>query len=334
MNITCPNCAASYHVGASAIGAEGRSVRCVRCRTVWFQEPKPEVPALDVSPDEAGVRQPASDATVAAFEAELGAEIQPPAEAPQAPAENPQDHVAEAPPAEAAPPAAATVEAAATEPASAADPQAAAEQPAPGMALSEITIPAAEAPPTAPEDQDAAPATGDEKPSGDIESIAARRKPRSRARRKLPTRAGRIPVLILLLVGACAALIGWRTSIVRHVPQLASLYAAVGMPVNLRGLIFTDVKVSRDTHEGVQILLVEGNIVSVASKPVEVPRLRFAMRSEGGSEVYAWTAMPSREALAPGETLPFRSRLASPPGEGRDVMVRFFTRLDAVAGLR
>ena len=41
-----------------------------------------------------------------------------------------------------------------------------------------------------------------------------------------------------------------------------------------------------------------------------------------------------QEALAPGETLPFRSRLASPPGEGRDVTVRFFTRLDAVAGLR
>jgi hypothetical protein len=79
---------------------------------------------------------------------------------------------------------------------------------------------------------------------------------------------------------------------------------------------------------------VEGNIVSVASKAVEVPRLRFAMRSEAGNEVYAWTAMPSREVLGPGETLPFRSRLASPPGEGRDVMVRFFTRLDAVAGLR
>jgi len=301
-------------------------VRCVRCRTAWFQEPKPEVPPLDVSPDKAGVQQPASDATVAAFQAELGAETQPPADAPQAPAENPQQPVAEAP--------AATAEAAAAEPASAADPQAAADPPAPGMALSEITIPAAEAPPTAPADQDAAPATGDEKPSGDIESIAARRKPRSRARRKLPTSAGRIPVLILLLVGACAALIGWRTSIVRHVPQLASLYAAVGMPVNLRGLIFTDVKVSRDTHDGVQILLVEGNIVSVASKAVEVPRLRFAMRSEAGNEVYAWTAMPSREVLAPGETLPFRSRLASPPGEGRDVMVRFFTRLDAVAGLR
>ena len=32
--------------------------------------------------------------------------------------------------------------------------------------------------------------------------------------------------------------------------------------------------------------------------------------------------------------MPFRSRLASPPADGHDVQVRFFTRRDAVAGLR
>jgi hypothetical protein len=121
---------------------------------------------------------------------------------------------------------------------------------------------------------------------------------------------------------------------VKHVPQLASLYATLGMPVNLRGLTFTDVRISRDMHDGTPVLVVEGTIVSAASKAVEVPRIRFAMRNETGSEIYAWTALPSREVLGPGETLPFRSRLASPPGEGRDVSVRFFTRLDSIAGLR
>jgi len=60
----------------------------------------------------------------------------------------------------------------------------------------------------------------------------------------------------------------------------------------------------------------------------------FAVRDEGGKEVYTWTAMPSRTSLAPGETLAFRSRLASPPAEGRDVSVRFFTRRDALAGAK
>ena len=131
-----------------------------------------------------------------------------------------------------------------------------------------------------------------------------------------------------------AALIAWRGSVVKHAPQLASLYAAIGMPVNLRGLTFTEVKIMRDSHDGVPVLVVEGSIASAASQPVEVPRLRLAMRNEAGGEIYAWTAMPPREVLGPGETMAFRSRLASPPGEGRDVTVRFFTRLDAVAGLR
>jgi predicted Zn finger-like uncharacterized protein len=41
MLIVCPNCATSYDLTAAALG-EGRSVRCTRCRTVWFataQEP-------------------------------------------------------------------------------------------------------------------------------------------------------------------------------------------------------------------------------------------------------------------------------------------------------
>src|SRR5207244_1402250 len=36
MLIVCPNCATSYRVEPSSLGATGRSVRCVRCRNVWF----------------------------------------------------------------------------------------------------------------------------------------------------------------------------------------------------------------------------------------------------------------------------------------------------------
>jgi hypothetical protein len=180
------------------------------------------------------------------------------------------------------------------------------------------------------------PAAGEDGKSatGDVETVAGRRRNRGTARRRIPLRRGRMPALILVLIGVVAALIAWRGSIVRHAPQMASLYAVIGLPVNLRGLEFTAVNVSRDSHEGVNVLVVEGIIASAASRPVEVPRLRFAMRNEAGAEIYAWTAMPTREVLGPGETLPFRSRLASPPGEGKDITVRFFTRHDAVAGLR
>ena len=119
----------------------------------------------------------------------------------------------------------------------------------------------------------------------------------------------------------------------RTIPQLASFYASVGLPVNLRGLAFTGVTIGRDAHDGVPVLVVEGTIVNTVATPVEVPRLRFALRNAAGTEVYTWTAVPTQTVLEPGERLPFRSRLASPPEDGHDVQVRFFTRRDVVAGL-
>jgi hypothetical protein len=73
--------------------------------------------------------------------------------------------------------------------------------------------------------------------------------------------------------------------------------------------------------------------VSAAKRTVEVPRLRFAVRNELGNEIYNWTALPSRSLLGPGETLTFQSRLASPPPEAYDVLVRFFNRRDIGAGI-
>jgi len=82
------------------------------------------------------------------------------------------------------------------------------------------------------------------------------------------------------------------------------------------------------------LLVVEGAIVNDSKRTVEVPRLRFAIRDQDDHEIYSWTALPANNVLLAGEALPFRTRLASPPREGQQVLVRFFNRRDLAAGIQ
>ena len=49
MLIVCPNCATSYQVEPSSLGATGRSVRCVRCKKVWFAANTEAMAAISLS---------------------------------------------------------------------------------------------------------------------------------------------------------------------------------------------------------------------------------------------------------------------------------------------
>jgi len=164
-----------------------------------------------------------------------------------------------------------------------------------------------------------------------VESFAERRR-KLLAKRKKARRSSRWTAVILVLFAFNVAVIGARHEVVRYLPQTASLFSAIGLPVNLRQLAFEDVRVSTETDNGVAIVSIDGKIVSKSAKPVQVPRLRFAARNAQGREIYSWTARPERSTLPAGETLEFHS-FAKPPAEAADVMVRFFTAQDASAGM-
>jgi len=141
-----------------------------------------------------------------------------------------------------------------------------------------------------------------------------------------------LPTLCAAMGALVLALVIWRADVVRLLPQTAGFYRMVGLEVNLRGLMFKDVKVSTETVEGKPVLVIEGVITGDVRKPVELPRLRFSVRDVQGAEIYAWNAVLEQPVLKPGERAWFKSRLASPPPEGRNIDIRFFNKRDIAGG--
>jgi hypothetical protein len=85
-------------------------------------------------------------------------------------------------------------------------------------------------------------------------------------------------------------------------------------------------------QDGISVLVIEGEVVNVVKRAVEVPRVRLSVIGAGGQELYSWTTLLPRSTLSEDEKVSFRSRLASPPPEGREVLVRFLTRSDLTSG--
>ena len=196
----------------------------------------------------------------------------------------------------------------------------------------------ADAPPLVPQDPpdtDGAPKFDPGVPDQPAMNATKRARPSDADRKGLPSLwrgLFSLPMLIVLMLATLLGALNWRVAVVRHFPQTASLYAALGLPVNLRGLFFQDVKSRNEFEDGASVLVIEGTIVNLTTRTLDVPRLRFALRNASGHEVYAWTAQASKPTLGSGNGLPFRARLASPPPDGRDVIVRFLNRRDLAAG--
>ena len=324
MLIVCPSCATSYDIDSASLSPNGRQVRCVRCRTVWRAEPsqadKLLAAAAALGPGHDAERSDTmSDMETISRSADelasdgIGTDESSTGETTESTsagadggdfdsnvAAEMTDHAADA----------------------GSDP---AEVEAPSIAptgLDEAVPPI-----------DAAQGAVDDEPAGDVETVAARRR-RTAKRSVLEWPLTRLQTAVLALALMDIILIGWRGDVVRALPQTASFYALLGLPVNLRGITFDGVATSMEQHEGVPILVIDGNVVNDTRKTEEVPRLKFVVRNAAREEIYSWTAVPARASLQPGEEIPFRSRLASPPAEARDLIVRFVNRRDMVAGTR
>lgn len=128
---------------------------------------------------------------------------------------------------------------------------------------------------------------------------------------------------IVAIVLGSMSLAGLKEQIVRMVPASASLYAAAGLPVNLRGLEFRTVTSRVGSESSQRLLKVQGEIANLRSGTNQVPPIELVVQSQEGRPLYRWTAAAPKPKLGPYETLTFEARLIAPPETGRDVKVRF-----------
>jgi predicted Zn finger-like uncharacterized protein len=323
MLIVCPSCATSYDVKPANMPPEGRKVRCQRCHKVWHAEPSHADKVLAA----AAAIGPEPEVAVAAAEP-LAAQASSSAATPTGPRTT-LDDIRDA-------------VRAANEALKGGSGGERATGSTAGEDFGGQNEPAVDAPPLAPVESDEAeaaaeidsegPAERRAPPIQDIESIAAQRVVHGKKSSMFAWPLSRLQTVIMALVLVDVIIVGWRGDLVRALPQTASFYRLLQLPVNFRGLTFDDVTTATEQHEGVPILVIEGNIVNVARKAVEVPRLKFIVRNAANQEIYSWTAVPSRPAVNAGDALAFRTRLASPPPDAKDILVRFVTRRDLVAG--
>lgn len=276
MIIACPACTTRYVVPDSAIGIDGRTVRCAKCRHSWFQEGA--LPEAAPAPPPAPPPPPVPAA--------------PPAAEPDhepAPAFSSSHSFAEPEAAEAAPP----------YPGSEAEPE---REPEPAESEPGEPEPAAaEAPPLA-EEPTVHPA-GDESTSWDApddgpSSFAHEPPFRPRVNRlKLWTWAAALFALVAVAAAGAVAVYGlpdWmplsRQTFAEAQPDLV-----LDFPPNRQE--------RRTLPNGTEYFGASGTVTNVGRTRRTVPTILIVLRDARERIVYSWEVVPAKRQLAPGDSV-------------------------------
>jgi Protein of unknown function (DUF3426) len=130
---------------------------------------------------------------------------------------------------------------------------------------------------------------------------------------------GLAAVLLLLVWGG----VRYREAIASVWPQTSSLYAALGMPVNSRGLAFTGVSYRRDTEAGQLVLTVKGSVVNVSAREIAVPQIEVVLTDNNQHRLDRWLFSAGVGRLKPGQKIGFATRRTNPPEEARHLEMGF-----------
>jgi len=143
--------------------------------------------------------------------------------------------------------------------------------------------------------------------------------------RRFPMIAGSVAAVFFL-----AAFFGAREAAVAAIPDLAGLYAAVGLPVNLDKLAIEDVSAERmPTFDGLRVT-VRANVRNLGSESRPIPTL-VAELGHGHAPLGTFGFDPPEQTIGAGQSIAVVVELGAVPENANQVELRFQRRGEMLA---
>jgi predicted Zn finger-like uncharacterized protein len=120
--------------------------------------------------------------------------------------------------------------------------------------------------------------------------------------------AAAVVVALLIALGLI-----FRDGVVRAWPQTASLYAAIGLPVNPTGLTIEDIHAEPSLEQGHATWVVSAVIRNVTDHDVTAPPLKITLLNGQGKVVVGQIATLDNARIPPGESRHFATSIFDPP---------------------
>jgi len=150
---------------------------------------------------------------------------------------------------------------------------------------------------------------------------------RDRARQRRSGAAG-WALLFLIVVGVLTGGYAARDDIVRLWPPAERLYVMLKIPlqpINRIGLELHNLKFEKTVADGVPVVTVSGEVISISGETRTVPPIRIALHDSQAKEIYSWTTTAEAGSVAARGVTTFSTSLENPPEDARGLSVTFVT---------
>lgn len=132
-------------------------------------------------------------------------------------------------------------------------------------------------------------------------------------------------IFAVLFIGVAGGGIALKDTIIEAMPMAKDYYVMAGLHTVEpgEGLSHEDVKPRRDVRNGVDFLIIEGNVINIAEGPLAVPMLKVELTNTEGKAIRTSITELPKTQLEPGDKIPFKVEFENPPGTARSMTLGF-----------